>query len=131
VLPAPAPPTQLAGTWSRTVTSADLKKCKSGCPPAGLWRINISRKGWSPRDPQGYVGLFDVAYRSATSLQMRPTIEYPPYPNSNNGGWCDDTDPLATYAVTVNASDTTMALTASDPCGNRAAILEGTWTRTS
>jgi hypothetical protein len=129
VLPAPAAPAQLAGTWSRTATSTDLKKCTSSCPPTGLWRIKITKEGWSPRDPQGNVGLFDVAYLSATSLQMRPTIEYPPYPNGNNGGWCDSTDPLATYSVQVNAN--TMTLAATDPCGDRAAILEGTWTRTS
>jgi hypothetical protein len=133
VRPAPAPPAQLAGTWSRTVTSDDLKKCtsQSGCPPTGRWSIKISKRGWSPRDPQGNVGLFDVTYPSATILQMRPTIEYPPYPNSNNGGWCDDTDPLATYSVNINTADNTMTLTATDPCGDRAAILEGTWARPS
>ena len=139
VIPAPAPPADLAGTWSRTATANDLEKCTSqaggGCPLTGTWRIMISSKGWlgwSPRDPHGNVRLFDVVYISATQLQLRPTIEYPPYPNNNTGGWCDDTDPLAVYTVNVDASAQTMTLAAvgHDPCGNRAAILEGTWTHT-
>jgi hypothetical protein len=136
VIPAPAPPADLAGTWSRTATATDLKKCdaRSGdCPPTGPWQITITSKGWSPLDPQGNVGLFDVVYLSATLLQLRPTIEYPPYPNINNGGWCTDTDPLARYTVSVETSGQTMTLDAGgrDPCGDRAAILEGAWTRVS
>jgi hypothetical protein len=137
VIPAPSPPADLAGTWSRTATVTDLKKCTSqnasGCPPTGTWRITISSKGWSPDDPQGNVGLFDVVYLSATHLQVRPTIEYPLYPNSNNGGWCDDTDPLATYTVAIDPGGSTMTLVplGHDPCPNRAAILEGTWTHSS
>ena len=43
--------------------------------------------GWQLRDPTpgGSWGLFDVLYQPGGRLQMRPTIEYPPYPNSNNG----------------------------------------------
>ena len=62
---------------------------------------------------------------------MRPTIEYPPYPNDNKGGFCEDTDPLATWTYTVANDGKTLSLhpTGHDPCGDRAAILEGTWRR--
>jgi hypothetical protein len=63
---------------------------------------------------------------------MRPTIEYPPYPNGNNGGFCADTDPLSSWTVAVSADGQTMTLnpSGSDTCGDRLAILQGTWTRT-
>jgi hypothetical protein len=135
VLPAPTPPPELAGTWSRTVTKDDLKKCttaaEGGCPPVGNWKITIGSRGWSPTDPQGNRGLFDVVYLSNGQVQLRPTIEYPPFPNSNNGGWCADTDPLSTWTTTVDLAADTLTLqpAQNDPCGDRAAILEGTWRR--
>jgi hypothetical protein len=135
VAPAPAPPADLTGSWSRTATTSDLAKCTTGpaCDPIGTWRITISSKGWSARDPRGGGLLFDIVYLSPSQVQLRPTIEYPPYPNNNNGGWCDDTDPLAVYSVSIDTSGQTMTLGAvgHDSCGDRAAILEGTWTHTS
>jgi hypothetical protein len=135
VLPAQAPPSSLVGSWARTATKADLQKCttaaQGGCPPTGAWRITISPRGWSPVDPQGNRGLFDVEYLGGDRVQLRPTIEYPPFPNSNNGGWCSDTDPLAVWSAAVDATAKTLTLQPErkDPCGDRAAILEGTWKR--
>jgi len=84
-------------------------------------------------DPTGGGLLFDVGYGTARSLQMRPAIEYPPYPNSNNGGFCQDTDPLWawTYSVGDNGKTLTLRPVGHDPCGDRIAILAGTWTRTA
>ena len=132
VVAAPAPPTPLAGTWQRTVTADDVKKATSGhAPPPGSWKIAIRSKGWVMTDPQDGGGTFDVAYLSATKLQMRPTIETPPFPNPSNGGFCDDTDPLWTWTIALSSDGKSMSLKPAghDPCGDRAAILEGTWTR--
>jgi hypothetical protein len=132
VVAAPAPPAQLAGQWQRTVTAADVTKATSGSPPpAGTWGLTISARGWAMRDPQGGGGWFDVAYPADGTLQMRPTIERPPYPNGNNGGFCADTDPLSSWKVAVSADGQTMTLnpSGSDPCGDRVAILQGTWRR--
>lgn len=129
----PAPPAQLAGTWQRTVTADDVKKQTSGMPPPpGLWKIAIRPQGWVMSDPQRGGGTFDVAYLSATKLQMRPTIEKPPFPNPSNGGFCHDTDPLWTWTVVVASDGKTMSLdpVGHDRCGDRAAILQGTWNRT-
>jgi hypothetical protein len=137
VLPAPTPPAELAGTWSRTATKEDLSKCttaaQGGCPPTGLWKITIGPRGWAPLDPQGNRGLFDVEFLGNGRVQLRPTIEYPPYPNSNNGGWCSDTDPLSAWTATVDLTAKTLTLRPehTDPCGDRAAILAGTWKRTA
>jgi hypothetical protein len=128
-----APPPALRGvTWTRLVTPADVQKATSDQPPPpGRWRLRISPMGWQLHDPTGGGALFDVSYRPDGSLQMRPTIEYPPYPNSNNGGFCGDTDPLWAWAYSVGDGGKTLTLRPAghDPCGDRIAILAGTWTR--
>jgi hypothetical protein len=132
----PAPPPALSSiTWERQVTPADVLKSTSGQPPPpGSWRLRINQMGWQLRDPTpgGSWGLFDVLYQPGGRLQMRPTIEYPPYPNSNNGGFCQDTDPLWAWAYSVGDGGKTLTLRplGQDPCGDRIAILAGTWTRT-
>lgn len=132
---APPPPAALDGSmWTRVVTAADQAKATSGQPPpTGRWRLRIVRAGWQLNDstsPNQW-GLFDVVYLHRGALQMRPTIEYPPYPNSNNGGFCGDTDPLATWTYRVTTTSLTLKPAASDPCGDRIAILAGTWTKAS
>lgn len=134
----PAPPTPsraIAATWTHVVTTADVAKATSGQPPpAGRWVLRVGPAGWELRDPRpGAIwSLFDVAYGPTRALQMRPTIEYPPYPNGNNGGFCGDTDPLSnwTYRVTDGGRLLRLRPVGSDPCGDRVAVLEGTWTRT-
>lgn len=128
------PPQALRGIWSKVVTATDLTKASSNQPPpSGRWELRIIANGWQLRDPTPGAswGLFDVAYLPDGKLQMRPTIEYPPYPNSNNGGFCGDTDPLWTWTYSTDGPGRTFTVhpVGHDPCGDRAAILEGTWSR--
>jgi hypothetical protein len=129
----PAPPAILRGiTWARQVAAAAVRKVTSGQPLSpGRWRLRISPTGWQLHDPTGGGLLFDVGYGSAGRLRMRPTIEYPPYPNSNNGGFCEDTDPSWTWTYSVGDGGRTLTLRplGRDPCRDRIAILAGTWTR--
>lgn len=132
VVSTPAPPSSLAGKWQHTVTAADVAHATSSQPPpAGRWKLAIGRLGWQMTDPQSGGGTFDVVYGPHGKLQMRPTIETPPYPNPSNGGFCGDTDPLATWTVTTSPDRRTMTLRPAqhDPCGDRIAILAGTWRR--
>ena len=133
VTAAPAPPPALRGlTWVRQVTAADALKFTSGQPPpAGRWLLRIGAMGWQLYDPMGDGLLFDVGYGPAGRLRMRPTIEDPPYPNSSNGGFCEDTDPSWTWRYSVGDGSRTLTLrpVGHDPCGNRTAILAGRWTR--
>jgi hypothetical protein len=132
--PPPPPPGLRDTTWTRTVTPADVLKATSGQPPPpGRWQLRIIPAGWQLRDPTGGGELFDVGYPPGEGLQMRPTIEYPPYPNSNNGGFCHDADPLWAWTYSVGDGGTTLTLRPAghDPCGDRVAILAGTWTRAS
>jgi hypothetical protein len=128
----PAPPAALAGTWTRVVTPVDVQKATSGQPPPpGRWRLRIGPIGWRLHDPTGGSQLFDTGYLSAGDLQMRPAIDYPPYPKNNQGGFCADTDPLSawTYSVESGGKVLTLRPVAHDPCGDRIAILAGSWTR--
>jgi hypothetical protein len=129
---APPPPTLRGVTWARQVTPSDVQKATSGQPPpAGRWQLRISPVGWQLHDPDGGGLLFDVGYRPGGRLQMRPVIEYPPYPNSNSGGFCQDTDPLWPWTYAVGGGGTTLTLRPAghDLCGDRIAILAGTWTQ--
>jgi hypothetical protein len=55
----------------------------------------------------------------------------PPFPNISNGGFCEDTDPLFNWTVQAANDGNTMRLDpeGKDPCGDRVAILQDTWTR--
>jgi len=122
VIAAPAPPTKLAGTWTRVVTKADLKKGPKG-PPAGRWTFQVTSVGWgwSAKD------RWDVRYLTDGKVVMAPEIDTP---DEQAGGFCG-VDTLFTWTVTVAADDQSMQLSPDghDSCGDRVAILEGTWTR--
>ncbi len=127
------PPASIAGHWARAVSSADVSKATSGQPPTGRWGLTINKVGWLPEDPQGYGLRDDVAYRAAGRMTLRPTIEVPPFPNSTNGSFCEDPDPQWAWSYTLTNDGKTMKLTpvGKDPCGDRAAVYQGTWTKTS
>ena len=122
VLPAPAPPAKLAGAWTRLVTAADLKKGPPG-PPAGRWTITISSVGWAvaPGDD------FDVRYLQNGNVVMGPEIDTP---TQRSGGFCG-VDPLHEWQVALSSDDQSMTLdpVGHDGCGDRVAIMQGTWAR--
>jgi hypothetical protein len=123
----PKPPAALAGSWARSVPEAG-----AGGPPAGVWTYTFARAGLIGHDPQNGGGLSDVAYLDHSRLQLRPTIEHPPYPSPNNGGFCEDTDPLVIYSYTLSAGGHVMTLrpaSGPDPCSNRQHLLAGAWHR--
>lgn len=127
---APSPPAALAGKWSRVVTAADATKQTSGSPPPiGRWTLTFNGIGMVYGDPQGGGVTDDVAYTSQGRLIARATIEVPPYPNPTNGAWCHEPDPEWLYTYSVSGKTLTMHAVGKDPCGDRAVVTEGTWTR--
>jgi hypothetical protein len=133
VSPSPTPPVSLAGTWRRVVSA---KEAAAGpdAPPGGLWRYTFATEGLIGHDPQDGGGISDVIYLPNNRLQLRPTIEHPPFPSPNNGGFCGDTDPLAIYSYTFSNGGRSLALRpvgGHEACPNRQALLASTWTRTS
>ena len=125
---APSPPAVLAGTWTRVVTAADVKKQTSGQPPpTGAWTLTFNSVGMLYRDPLGGGVLNDVAYPRAGRLIARPITVTPDFPVG--GGFCADVDPEWAYAYSVTGKTLTLHALGKDVCGDRAAVTEGTWTR--
>ncbi len=143
VLPAPKPPAELAGTWTRTVTQADLKKSGPQPPPVGVWRLVFDRVGAWELDPQGggvvsqYDAVGDVIHAYAP-IQMVPrgtggndpgTIaRFGQHVAVGGGIDCRDDGPFGSYSWSVTGSELTLTAN-KEPCGDRRAIWEGVWKR--
>jgi hypothetical protein len=64
------------------MTAADLEKATSSePPPTGAWGLVIDSVGWMVEDPLGGGQLFDVAYMSGGKVELRASIEQPPFPS--------------------------------------------------
>ena len=122
VVPAPSPPAKFAGAWTRIVSAADLKKGPPG-PPAGRWTITVTSVGWAV----GPGDNFDVRYLPSGNVVMGPEVDTP---TRQSGGFCG-VDPLHEWKVALSADDQSMTLDPAghDGCGDRVAIMQGTWTR--
>jgi len=137
---APAPPNALTGTsWTHTMTASDRNKATSSePPPAGDWALTIDSVGWMFHDPAGGGQLWDIAYQSDGKVELRTTIESPPlldvqHETLTGGSICEEPDApfLWTYTIGDGGKTLTLHPSGDDPCGDRVAILEGTWTRKS
>ena len=146
VLPAPAPPDALSGTWTRIVTADDATKAdpKYGAnnkPPAGRWRLVIDRVGVWELDPEG--GGIAESYsvsghvlHAGAPIQMIPAqVNGPGHIrrfgrriDAGGGVTCDEAGPFGTYRWARAADELTLT-PIHEPCGQRRAIYEGTWTR--
>jgi hypothetical protein len=147
VVAAPAPPRSLAGTWTRTLTTKDAAKSdpKYGAdfiPPTGVWRIVIDRVGIWELDPVGSGIVQAYAVTGSVLRAYAPIMMVPKRANGDPGSIhrfghridagggvdCDASGPVGTYRWTV--TDRQLTLTAArEPCGQRRAVYEGTWTR--
>ena len=144
VLSAPAPPTALAGVWTRNVTPAEAKACEQlhppyGCPGAGPWKLAFDRIGvWE---------ITEVASGAVSQYAARPGILYVYAPISMapeinghtgidrygghdiGGGDCTPAGPFASYRWSVSGDKLTLT-PAKETCPGRRAAWEGVWTRT-
>jgi DNA-binding SARP family transcriptional activator len=146
VLPAPRPPAALAGTWTRTVTKQDQAKSTptfgagvGNVPPAGVWRLVFDRTGVWELDPiktglvTEYVVVADVLFAYAP-IWMGPCNDNGPCGVKRFGHhhiWgvdCTAAGPFGSYRWSVARARLTLTAI-HDPCGQRRAIWEGTWTR--
>ena len=124
VLPAPPPPAELAGSWSRAVPPG-----QTGGAPAGTWVLSIDEKGWKIRDPEGTGGLIDVAALAGGRIEARGGIWTMPHNPYEGNAWCEDTNTPVDYRWTVSANTLTLTLDGPDRCGGQHFIWAGTWTR--
>jgi hypothetical protein len=146
VLPAPQPPAALAGTWMRTVTKQDVAKSSfaSGAavgnvPPAGVWRLVFDRTGAWELDPvktglvTEYAVVSDALFAYAP-ISMAPCSDHGPcgvnrFGHHHIGGVdCTAAGPFGSYRSSVSGRQLTLTAI-HEPCGQRRAIWEGTWTR--
>ena len=139
VLPAPTPPPELAGTWTRTVTPEDVRKATSGeGPPPGVWRLVFDRVGAWVLDPLGS-GVVEQYDATPTAIHVHAPIQMAPFSDGRGGlarfghhgiggTVCNYAGPFGTWTWAVSGDQLTLK-PASEHCGDRRAIWEGTWTR--
>jgi DNA-binding SARP family transcriptional activator len=147
VVPAPNPPAELAGTWKRRVSKRDQAKSTpvygagvGNVPPAGIWRLVFDRTGVWELDPvrtgmvTEYHVVADVLFAYAP-ISMGPSCSNPGpcgvtrFGHHHIGGReCNYAGPFGSYRWSVSGAQ--LKLTAiHEPCGQRQAVWEGTWTR--
>jgi hypothetical protein len=128
VLPATAPPAELVGSWSRTVTQAE-----AGDGLAGTWVLSVDSSGWKIRDPQSTGNYIDVAYPASGRLQARGGIWTKPRSDFEGNGWCEDTNTPVDYRWDASGGSLALTLDGVDGCGGpgegQHRIWAGVWTR--
>jgi hypothetical protein len=146
VPPAPKPPAALAGTWTRTVTKRDKAKSSAGfgaavgnVPPTGVWRLVFDRIGAWELDPVK-TGLVTEYHVVADVLFADGPISMVPCTDNESCGVsrfghhhiggrdCTAAGPFGSYRWSVSGAQLTLTAI-HEPCGQRRAIWEGTWTR--
>ncbi len=146
VLPARQPPAALAGTWTRTVTKHDQAKSTpvfgvgvGNVPPAGVWRLVFDRVGVWELDPvkTGLVTEYDVVADvlfAYAPISMAPCSDHGAcgvkrFGHHDIGGRdCNAAGPFGSYRWSVSGARLTLTAI-HEPCGQRRAVWEGTWTR--
>ena len=147
VVPSPAPPTALAGTWTRQLTAGDAAKADpkygtDNVPPTGTWRLVVDRVGIWELDPIGTGIVQGYSISGDTLRALAPITMVPRKANHDPGEIrrfgshldvgggidCDESGPFGTYHWAVSGNQLTLTVV-DEPCGQRRAVYEGTWTR--
>ena len=149
VLPAPAPPGALAGTWRRNVpdVSAAPMNGTAGNPtdtitPVGTYTMVIDKRWIQVRFPgpfhrpqsdnTGEGWIFDSDYAAGpTSFQVYGAVTFDTFhEQAETGWWCYSDGPAATYTWSVKGNTLTLTpVGGHDACGIRGFIWAGDWTR--
>ena len=150
VLPAPAPPRALAGTWRRVLrdTSGAPEPGSAGNPtdtltPPGAYTMIIEKRWirhiWPGRfDPRtsgdtgaGWIITSDYT-PGGTAFRVYGSVTREPFTDTRaeGGWWCYPDGPSSDYAWSVSGDTLTLAPKGGqDPCGVRGFIWAGRWTR--
>jgi hypothetical protein len=136
VTAAPEPPAALTATWTRSLTTADQNKAEpqyGGPPPVGVWHLVFDQIGVWELDPMGS-GVVNQYTVSGHTLMVYAPIWMAPNGVSRfghtgiGGNDCTQAGPFGSYTWTVSGSELTLRAK-NEACGDRQAVLEGTWTR--
>ena len=131
---APAPPAALSGTWTRTVTVADLKKGDHDGPPPGAWKLVFDRVGAWHLDPKGS-GVVNQYVAGATVIRVYAPIWMAPEGISRfghthlGGNDCSQAGPFGSYNWSVDGNSLTLTAKNEPVLDNRPRDLGRTWTR--
>jgi hypothetical protein len=149
VLPAPAPPSTLAGTWARTIEGTAIPTPGSAGNPtstlvaSGRWTITFEKR-WvhdqapgkfvfpkSNSDGTGFVFLDDFTATATRINVVGEVIMHQVRDNLAEGGWwCWPNGPGATYNWSVSGDTLTLApVGGHDACAVRGVVWSGQWTR--
>ena len=149
VLPAPAPPATLAGTWRRTIadTSGAPASGSAGNPtethtPPGTYTMVIEKRWIQVRFPGTYrlpksesTGegwVLDSDYTAdPTTLRALGSVVFRPFHDEAEGGqWCWEDGPESQYAWSVSGNTLTLTPAGgADACRIRGFVWAGEWTR--
>jgi hypothetical protein len=151
VLPAPAPPAVLAGTWRRTIdTSGAPKPGSAGNPtntftPSGTYTMTFEKRWIRDKFPgkfvypqsnntgAGFVFLDDYT-AGPTRLHVVGEVIFHLMSDklAEGGWWCYSSGPPADYDWSVSGDTLTLAsIGGKDACRIRGFIWAGQWTRVS
>lgn len=151
VLPAPPPPSALAGTWQRKLsdTSAAPPLGSAGNPtgtqtPPGTYKITFERR-WIHDEfpcttaPCRFVSAtgagieFDSDWNPGpTTFHVQGEVTFRIFKDTDRlaGWWCQTWGPAATYTWSVTGNTLKLApLGGHDPCAIRGFVWSGTWRR--
>ena len=121
VLPAPAPPAQLAGAWTGFRSA--------GGAPKGTWRLEITSEGWEIVDPKNGGNRLDVAYLSSGLLEVRTGMATG-HPHRDLNGWCNDAPGRpARYDWSVDGIALHLTFVGGHACAGFTAFITGAWNR--
>jgi hypothetical protein len=140
VTAAPEPPAALAATWTRVVTPADAAKAQpqyGGAPPVGRWHLVFDQVGSWELDPTGSGSVNQYTVSGHTLMIYAPISMAPDgvgvtrFGHHGIGGPdCTQAGPFGSYTWSVTGDQLTLR-PINEPCGDREAVLEGTWTRSA
>ena len=124
------PTTEIFGEYERDVTQADIDEKGEQQdraegwtpPPSGKWRLTLSEGSMIATDP-------DAGSIAQEASVANGTLSIGRYIGSKGIAFCADDAP-ASYAVKAEGDELVLS-PENEACGDREAILAGTWTRSS
>jgi hypothetical protein len=136
VVPAPQPPHQLRGPWTRKITAKDAEKADpkfGGGPSPGPIDLFFDRVGaWSYyAGRKGHVTQYAVrgnVINAYAPIQMAPLIRGHTTISRFGAHDCRADGPFGTYRWAVSGDTLTLAAI-RERCGQRRVIWEGVWKR--
>lgn len=142
VLAAPRPPAALRGTWTRTVTPADLTRAvPENRPPTGQWELVFDNVAAWELDPFGSGRIYQYGVQGKT-IDVEAPIEEAPISDTGTTGIsryghhdlgdsdCNPSGPFGSYRWSVSAK--TLTLTPiREGCHGREDVWTGRWTLSS